>query len=94
MKASATRRAFPLPACGERVARTAGPSRMRGRPSALGFCNEAPHPTRSLRSRVDLSPCTGRGEGGSDELLTMGLVPKDGKDPKTGESVTTWEVAP
>jgi cysteinyl-tRNA synthetase len=28
-----------------------------------------------------------------DELLAMGIVLKDGKDPKTGEPVTTWEVA-
>src|SRR5690606_13116719 len=28
-----------------------------------------------------------------DELAAMGVVLKDGKDPKTGEPVTTWEVA-
>jgi cysteinyl-tRNA synthetase len=28
-----------------------------------------------------------------DELLAMGVVLKDVKDPKTGEPVTTWEVA-
>ncbi|HEX5846877.1 MAG TPA: class I tRNA ligase family protein, partial [Rhodoplanes sp.] len=28
-----------------------------------------------------------------DELLAMGVVLKDGKDPQTGEPVTTWEVA-
>ncbi len=28
-----------------------------------------------------------------DELKVMGIVLKDGKDPKTGEPVTTWEVA-
>jgi cysteinyl-tRNA synthetase len=28
-----------------------------------------------------------------DELAKMGVVLKDGKDPKTGEPVTTWEIA-
>ena len=28
-----------------------------------------------------------------DELKAMGIVLKDGKDPKTGEPVTTWEIA-
>ncbi|MGE0564117.1 MAG: cysteine--tRNA ligase [Pseudolabrys sp.] len=28
-----------------------------------------------------------------DELAAMGVVLKDGKDPKTGEPVTTWEIA-
>jgi cysteinyl-tRNA synthetase len=28
-----------------------------------------------------------------DELAAMGIVLKDGKDPKTGEPVTTWEIA-
>ena len=28
-----------------------------------------------------------------DELSAMGVVLKDGKDPKTGEQTTTWEVA-
>ncbi len=28
-----------------------------------------------------------------DELAAMGIVLKDAKDPKTGELVTTWEVA-
>jgi cysteinyl-tRNA synthetase len=28
-----------------------------------------------------------------DELAAMGVVLKDGKDPKTGEPTTTWEVA-
>jgi cysteinyl-tRNA synthetase len=28
-----------------------------------------------------------------DELETMGITLKDAKDPKTGELVTTWEVA-
>jgi cysteinyl-tRNA synthetase len=28
-----------------------------------------------------------------DELLAMGVVLKDGKDPQSGEPVTTWEVA-
>jgi cysteinyl-tRNA synthetase len=27
-----------------------------------------------------------------DELLEQGIQLKDGKDPKTGERVTTWEV--
>ncbi len=27
-----------------------------------------------------------------DELLSMGIQLKDGKDPATGEVVTTWEV--
>ncbi len=28
-----------------------------------------------------------------DELKAMGVILKDGKDPKTGEPVTTWEIA-
>ncbi len=28
-----------------------------------------------------------------DELAAMGIALKDAKDPKTGEIVTTWEVA-
>ena len=28
-----------------------------------------------------------------DELAKMGIALKDSKDPKTGEIVTTWEVA-
>lgn len=28
-----------------------------------------------------------------DELKAMGIILKDGKDPKTGEPVTTWEIA-
>jgi cysteinyl-tRNA synthetase len=28
-----------------------------------------------------------------DQLAAMGVVVKDGKDPKTGEPVTTWEIA-
>ncbi len=28
-----------------------------------------------------------------DELAAMGIILKDAKDPKTGELVTTWEVA-
>ena len=28
-----------------------------------------------------------------DELVAMGIILKDAKDPKTGELVTTWEVA-
>ena len=28
-----------------------------------------------------------------DELASMGIVLKDSKDPKTGEIVTTWEIA-
>jgi cysteinyl-tRNA synthetase len=28
-----------------------------------------------------------------DELAEMGIRLKDGKDPETGEPVTTWEVA-
>jgi cysteinyl-tRNA synthetase len=28
-----------------------------------------------------------------DELASMGIIVKDAKDPKTGELVTTWEVA-
>jgi cysteinyl-tRNA synthetase len=28
-----------------------------------------------------------------DELAAMGIELKDAKDPKTGELVTTWEVA-
>ena len=28
-----------------------------------------------------------------DELAVMGIELKDAKDPKTGELVTTWEVA-
>ena len=28
-----------------------------------------------------------------DELAAMGIELKDAKDPKTGEPVTTWEVA-
>ena len=28
-----------------------------------------------------------------DELVAMGIELKDSKDPKTGELVTTWEVA-
>ena len=28
-----------------------------------------------------------------DELEAMGIMLKDAKDPKTGELVTTWEVA-
>jgi cysteinyl-tRNA synthetase len=28
-----------------------------------------------------------------DELAAMGIKLKDGKDPATGEPVTTWEVA-
>jgi cysteinyl-tRNA synthetase len=28
-----------------------------------------------------------------DELAAMGITLKDAKDPKTGELVTTWEVA-
>ena len=28
-----------------------------------------------------------------DELAAMGIELKDAKDPKTGEFVTTWEVA-
>ena len=27
-----------------------------------------------------------------DELLTQGIQLKDGKDPDTGERITTWEV--
>jgi cysteinyl-tRNA synthetase len=29
-----------------------------------------------------------------DELATMGVALKDSKDPKTGEPITTWEIAP
>jgi cysteinyl-tRNA synthetase len=28
-----------------------------------------------------------------DELATMGIAIKDGKDPATGEPTTTWEIA-
>jgi len=28
-----------------------------------------------------------------DQLAKLGLVPKDGKDPKTGDPITTWEIA-
>jgi cysteinyl-tRNA synthetase len=28
-----------------------------------------------------------------DELAAMGVILKDAKDPKTGELVTTWELA-
>ena len=28
-----------------------------------------------------------------DELVAMGITIKDGKDPATGEPMTTWEVA-
>jgi len=82
-----TRRAFPLPACGERVASIAGSdaSRVRGRSTRLSV--NAPHPTYVLRAQVDLSPQAGRGKAGSDELLAIGIVLKDTKDG------TTWEVA-
>jgi cysteinyl-tRNA synthetase len=38
-------------------------------------------------------PLKGRGERRCDELLAMGIVLKDGKDPQTGKPVTTWEPA-
>lgn len=80
MSARATRRDFPLPACGERVARTVGPSRVRGRATQHRRERNAPHPTSSLCSDVDLSPLAGRGEREQGELLAMGTVLNDAKD--------------
>lgn len=78
MSASTTRRDFPLPACGERVARTGGPSRVRGRATQHRRERNAPHRMSSQRSDVDLSPRAGRGEreqGGPHHYAAHGFSP-------------------
>lgn len=73
--------------------------RLRAALAFLGFSLQAaeldrPEVERTIARRLDLIAAKNWAEADKirDELLAQGVQLKDGKDPVTGERITTWEV--
>jgi cysteinyl-tRNA synthetase len=70
----------------ERTASAAGKASMRFGAEAVGELIDARNAARAAKNFKEADRIR-------DELAAMGVTLKDAKDPKTGELVTTWEIA-